>query len=782
MRHLKNVLVVALMMLTMCAAVFAQTARRTDDPRNIAPTVGTGGAVGGPTGLFTVYDGQTLRAGEYTFSAAYSNYDRDPGNVDITEVPLSFQVGVNDYLELFFTTDGYRGVKVNSPRNLSGFYLPNNRVVIGGQSVLGPALVLAPTAAGTNVAGGALFRPATVGGVGQPFTQYPFVNGFFVDSLGRLLPIGPFTAGSGNGADRFPGVGSVVGGILPGLVLSTQTFGTGFTVPTVSTLAPSYLPDAPFLSRTWGESAFSTFNVGAKWRFTGPNNPIGIGVIPFVRFYADQPDSLGGFNQLQRGASPGGDRFEGGATFFADARVARWANVSANAGYIFNAPVKAEIGNDEVTLLDRPDEFNVALGVDFPVNRYFQPIGEIRATKYVGGRTPNAFEQDPIDLLAGVRIFPARWVSLGFAYRYNVNQQDEDIFDEDFRVGSQTFTGAPTGFIPSDDPNGFIIQGTIGRRNAREVPQGPNTPGEIRNITISDTEIVVPVCPPGSSPRAGSCNDNTSVTVATDAFDKDGDQLLYQYTVSGGRVNGSGANVTWDLSGAQPGTYTISVGVDDGCGVCGQPVTREVRVVNCTDCVPDQAPCPTGLAVTANPTLVQVDQTVAFTADVNLNGTNPTFNWSVSAGEIVEGQGTPRIVVRATPGTREITATASLGGIDPSCPASASATAQVEEPPTTRQIDDYGRLSNDDIKQRNDQAVITLQEAGADARLFIISYGTPRDVQRRNNFIVRDLTTRRGIDPSRIVTVNGGTSTTGIRTQVYVVPAGAQEPQPAPQE
>ena len=62
----------------------AQTLRPQDDPRNIAPTVGTGGPVGGPTGLFTVYDGATLRKGEFTFSIAYSNYDRYPGDVDIS--------------------------------------------------------------------------------------------------------------------------------------------------------------------------------------------------------------------------------------------------------------------------------------------------------------------------------------------------------------------------------------------------------------------------------------------------------------------------------------------------------------------------------------------------------------------------------------------------------------------------------------------------------------------------------------------------------------------------
>jgi len=115
---------VTLILLTLVFAVSAQQRSELDD-RNQAPTVGTGGPVGGPTGLFTVYDGSTLRKGEYTFSGAISNYDRDPGDIDITSVPLSFQVGVTNHLELFFTTEGYRGVKVNSPRNLSGFYLPN---------------------------------------------------------------------------------------------------------------------------------------------------------------------------------------------------------------------------------------------------------------------------------------------------------------------------------------------------------------------------------------------------------------------------------------------------------------------------------------------------------------------------------------------------------------------------------------------------------------------------------------------------------------------------------
>src|SRR5215216_1359624 len=165
-----RVCIVTLILFTFVFAVSAQTtttsdARSAKDDRNTAPTVGTGGAVGGPTGLFTVYDGDTLRKGEFTFSVAYSNYDRDPGNVDFSVIPLSFNIGLSDHVELFFSTEGYRGVKVNNPKHLSSFYLPNSQLFFGpGLLGSGPAIILGfgPTtgAAVGSLSNSALFRPA----------------------------------------------------------------------------------------------------------------------------------------------------------------------------------------------------------------------------------------------------------------------------------------------------------------------------------------------------------------------------------------------------------------------------------------------------------------------------------------------------------------------------------------------------------------------------------------------------------------------------------------------
>jgi hypothetical protein len=60
-------------------------------------------------------------------------------------------------------------------------------------------------------------------------------------------------------------------------------------------------------------------------------------------------------------------------------------------------------------LLDRPDEWLSGIGFDFPINEHFQPIAEVRSTAYVGGKTPNAFNNNPVEALGGVKIYPRRW-------------------------------------------------------------------------------------------------------------------------------------------------------------------------------------------------------------------------------------------------------------------------------------------------------------------------------------------------------------------------------------
>ncbi|MDT5272236.1 MAG: hypothetical protein QOH49_4422, partial [Acidobacteriota bacterium] len=508
MRLARRALFAALATLVLLSAATAQTLRPGNDPRNQAPTVGTGGTPGGPTGLFTIYDGDTLRKGEFTFSIAYSNYDRDPGNVDFSVIPLSFNVGLSDHVELFFSTEGYRGVKVNNPKNLSSVYLPNSQLFFGATLLgSGPAIVLPPDrVSGSSTLtglGNTFFRPA----FNQSFVQFPFVGGpgpNFGLTGNRIAP--PFTSrlgtptgqeqGNFSAASNFPGVGSPCGSILPGVVLTTRTIPANLTfntltVPDLFTICPSYVADAPFINRLYGESSFGTMQAGAKVRFTGPNNPLGVGFVAFYRWYMDKADDLSGFNQLQRGASPGGDIGDFGLVGFVSGRLSRSVSLHSNFGYILNSNPQSEaFGTGKVSLLDRPDELVAGLGMDFVVNKHFQLITELKSIHYTGGHTPNAFPNNPVDFLGGIRIFPRRWMGFSAAYRGHLNQQGRNFIDI-FHGDDEANDGFPAGFRTSDDPHGFIFQFFAGRRNERLPTIFPNQPPTV-SLAASSSRIVLP--------------------------------------------------------------------------------------------------------------------------------------------------------------------------------------------------------------------------------------------------------------------------------------------------
>jgi hypothetical protein len=799
------------------APTYDKNARSAKDNRNTAPTVGTGGPIGGPTGLFTVYDGQTLRKGEWTLSAAWSNFDRDPGNADFTDIPLSVQYGLTNRIELFFMTTALRGVKVNSPRNLSSFYLPNSQFALNGALRSGPAVVMAPQGAGTSqFPFFAVFRPTGT----QPFVQFPFIGGsagtfglnppFFSGPVfgfpaGTTALIStPRPGGGGSSADNFPGLGSIYGSILPGVVLQTTTLvnragapaGEG---PLIFSLAPSYLPDAPFINRTYGTSSFNDFTGGAKIRFTNPLSPVGVGIIAYYRWWNDRATDFGGFNMMQRGAGPGGNRGDIGVVGFADVRLKPWANLSANIGYNWNSSTKADFPSGTFTILDRPDELMASVGVDFPINKWVQPIFEFRSLQYVGGRTPNAFENHPMDAIAGIRIFPARWFGFGAAYRYHVNEQDQNSFDENDRFTTSvvvnclpgttpcspvtitnTFSGIPTGFQPSEDPHGFILQVFAGRRHKRAV-EVVNQPANVTALSLSDTNITTG-CPPGQIPDPAvtqTCNESTSINVTTTAVDPENDVLTYQYTVSAGRIVGTGANVSWDLSGVPAGTYTITAGVDDGCGICGKTQTQTVTVADCKCKVACSCPA---ISVTGQAGITQPGGTMTFTANVSGGSQDQalTYNWTVDAGTITSGQGTPSITVAVPPDMKggNITATVTLGGLDPSCncPNQAHEIGAVASPPPVTEVDTFGKLPNDEVKARVQNFYVQLAN-NPNSQGYIINYGTPAQIAARRKQITNAITFLK-LDPSRVTFVDGPPHGTEIETHFYLVPPGATPPTP----
>jgi hypothetical protein len=505
-----------------------------------------------------------------------------------------------------------------------------------------------------------------------------------------------------------------------------------------------------------------------------------VGIIPFYRWWLDKGDDISGFNQMQRGAGPGGDIGDFGLIGFVDGRLSRHINLSANFGYILNSNPK---GLGDFVLLDRPDEMIAGIGFDFPVNKHFQPIVEVRSTQYVGGRTPNAFQNNPVEVIGGVKIYPRRWFGFGAAYRRHLNSQDEAHFDDassTINVVNQitggtvtvasTVGGSPAGFAFSDDPNGFIGQFWIGRRNARALPPPPNAAPSV-SLSASPNTIMLP-CPEGRTSTDCTPSASREVQLSAQASDPDNDTLLYSWSVTGGTISGEGRQVTWDLAGANPGSYTATVTVNDGNNHTADASTT-VTVGVCT-CPPP--PCPT-ISVSC-PSEVDQGSPITFTASVvGEGGGAATYNWSVSAGTISSGQGTPTITVDTGGlGGQTVTATVDVGGLDPVCARTASCSTSVKPPkPVAVKFDEYGNIRFNDEKARLDNFAIQLQNQ-PNAQGYYIVYGScAGEGQARADRAKDYLVNNRGIDASRIVIVDGGCRA-DLGVELWIVPSGADAP------
>jgi hypothetical protein len=336
-----------------------------------------------------------------------------------------------------------------------------------------------------------------------------------------------------------------------------------------------------------------------------------------------------------------------------------------------------------------------------------------------------------------------------------------------------TSSGFPLGFLFSDDPNGFIAQFWVGRRNAR-IPPHINQPPVISAVTTSLSTITKACVPPATS---STCPSATEVTLTANATDPENDQLLYTWSVTGGKLTGEGRTVTWDLSGVANGTYTATVEVNDGNQhtVNG---TATVNVSDCPDCVTPRPPCPT-VSVSC-PSDIDAGQPITFTASVSGgdSAATYTYNWSVSAGTISSGQGTSTITVDTTGiGGQSVTATVSIGGADPSCTGTtASCTTGVKPPPRPAlKFDEYGNIKFNDEKARLDNYAIQLQNDPTSTGTIIVYGSCEGEAQQRGDRAKDYLVNTRGIEAGRITVIDGGCRT-DLTVQLWVVPSGSTAP------
>jgi hypothetical protein len=307
-------------------------------------------------------------------------------------------------------------------------------------------------------------------------------------------------------------------------------------------------------------------------------------------------------------------------------------------------------------------------------------------------------------------------------------------------------------------------------------PQQSATPApqyQPPTIKLDADSQVVTLCPDSESMA------NPRVRLKATGISPEGKPLRYRWTVSGGRLEGDGTDVVWDLSDAQPGVYNAAVTVESGPvdnPLCTAFTSTKVVVRNCP---PPRPVCP-NVSIYC-PDVQQAGTPITFTASVSggTPGITPVYNWVVSAGKILSGQGTATITVdTAGLAGQPITATVEVAGYNLECRAQCQ--AAVPAPPNPSKFDEIGEIQRDDEKARLDVFAIELQNSPG-AQGYIIGYGGSNKRygtgQQRANRARDYVVTTRGIDASRIVTLDGGTRTTGS-TQLWIVPPGATPPRP----
>ncbi|HSE19871.1 MAG TPA: hypothetical protein VLB46_22610 [Pyrinomonadaceae bacterium] len=291
------------------------------------------------------------------------------------------------------------------------------------------------------------------------------------------------------------------------------------------------------------------------------------------------------------------------------------------------------------------------------------------------------------------------------------------------------------------------------------------------SLSLTSDANIVRACDNGGAP---------AVKLTAKAVSPSGNQIKYKWTTADGTIIGEGPVVTWNLAGLKPGYHKASLDIQTtGAGEACNAFSSVSVLVN--PCVEVRPVCP-AIEISC-PTNVALDQPLTFTSSysggVPANVT-PVYNWTVSAGTIISGQGTDTITVDTKGlGGQTVHASLSMGGYNLECAADCAITIPLPKR-ESKIFDDYLNISRNDEKARLDNFGIELQNDPTATGYVIVYPGRSSkraEVQDQFGRVIDYLVNSRQIDKSRLRTIEGP-KRNELSKELWITPQGAPPPNP----